>query len=130
MLMRDGKMLESLGVPLGEGTNNEGELMAVLTGMAVSREYLSEGEELLVVSDSQYVIRGLEHIKDYVKGNRPNKALWILLYTMMDQLSDKNVIVKTHWIKGHSKNNGNIACDRLARKTARTQMHQMIDGKK
>lgn len=129
VIMRDGQLLEALGVPLGEGTNNEGELMSVIAGMFAARSYLSREEDLLVVSDSQYIINGMSDLARYTEcQTRPNWTLWVMLSGIMAQLKENGNAVKCYWVKGHSKNNGNIVCDRLARKAARTQQHQIYNG--
>lgn len=129
-IVRDGNVLEALGVPLGAGTNNEGELMAAITGMtAALGTYIAPGERLLVVSDSKYLLNGLSNIAHYTsKPARPNWRMWLMLSDVLKLAAEKNVPVKTFWVRGHDRNMGNIMCDRLAQKAARTQKYQTVDG--
>ena len=125
-ILREGKLLEALGIPLGNGTNNEGELMAVIAGMIAAQSYIEKEEALLVVSDSRYIINGMSDLGHYTESRtRPNWALWVLLSSTMAVLTDNGTEVKCYWVKGHDTNEGNKVCDKLARKTARTQQFQM-----
>ena len=72
-------------------------------------------ETYIIITDSQYVIKGITSwiIKwkqnDYL--NIKNKDLWVEL----DQLNIRfKYCVKWQWVKGHSGNPGNEEADRLA----------------
>ena len=128
VVVKDGKVLEALGVPIGTGTNNQGELTGALTGLvAAIGTHASKGDTLMVVSDSQYLLAGLQDTASYTGIGRPNRELWVKLANALKDATDKDVTVKCWWVKGHAQNNGNIVCDRLARKAARTQQYQTID---
>lgn len=92
-------------------TNNRMELMAVIEGLEALKE---PGHEVLIYSDSKYVIDSVE--KGWLKGwvaknfkDKKNEDLWRrYLY-----VSSKHK-VKFHWVKGHNGNPENERCDYLA----------------
>jgi len=76
------------------------------------------GAEVLLVSDSQYTLKGLTEWRRgwEAKGFRNSKgeivanlAIWKLLYAAADQRK-----VRTQWVKGHSGHEHNERCDVLA----------------
>lgn len=93
-------------------TNNRMELMAVIAGLQALKK---DGMNVTVYSDSQYVVKAVEHgwLKNWIatdfKGGKKNKDLWTLFY----QLSQKNK-VRFVWVKGHADNPYNNRCDVLA----------------
>jgi ribonuclease HI len=92
-------------------TNNRMELMAVIAGLEALK---GEGHDVLVYSDSKYVVDAVE--KGWIWGwekknykDRKNEDLWkrfILIY--------KKHNVKFKWVKGHAGNIENEKCDILA----------------
>jgi ribonuclease HI len=99
---------------LGHGTNQIAELRAALHGL----EMTPVGAEVLLVSDSQYALKGLTEWRRgwEAKGFRNSKgeivanlALWKLLYAAADLRK-----VRTQWVKGHSGHEHNERCDVLA----------------
>jgi ribonuclease HI len=92
-------------------TNNRMELMAVIEGLEALKE---PGHEVLIYSDSKYVIDAVE--KGWLKGwvtknfkDKKNEDLWRkYLY-----VASKHKI-KFHWVKGHNGNPENERCDYLA----------------
>ena len=108
-----GARIEGSGF-LGHGTNQIAELRAALHGI----EMTPVGAEVLLVSDSQYTLKGLTEWRRgwEAKGFRnakgeivANLALWKLLYAAADQRQ-----VRTQWVKGHSGHEHNERCDVLA----------------
>ena len=108
-----GASIEGSGF-LGHGTNQIAELRAALHGI----EMTPVGAEVLLVSDSQYTLKGLTEWRRgwEAKGFRnakgeivANLALWKLLYAAADQRR-----VRTQWVKGHSGHEHNERCDVLA----------------
>ena len=108
-----GAKIEGSGF-LGHGTNQIAELRAALHGI----EMTPVGAEVLLVSDSQYALKGLTEWRRSweAKGFRnakgeiiANLALWKLLYAAADQRK-----VRTQWVKGHSGHEHNERCDVLA----------------
>jgi ribonuclease HI len=93
-------------------TNNRMELMAVIAGLeALNREDLN----IVIYSDSQYVVRAIEEgwlqkwVATNFKGGKKNKDLWLRFY----ELQKKNTI-RLKWVKGHADDAFNILCDELA----------------
>jgi ribonuclease HI len=130
VIARADTTLEALGIPLGAGTNNEGELMAAVAGLSAAiGAYADPGEQLILVSDSKYLLNGLSNIAHYTsKPTRPNWRMWLMLSDVLKDAGLRNMSVKTFWVRGHDRNTGNIMCDRLAQRAARTQEYQTIDG--
>jgi ribonuclease HI len=93
-------------------TNNRMELMAVIAGLEALKK---DGLNVLVYSDSQYVVKAIEQgwlknwIATHFKGGKKNKDLW-LRYA---DLAEKQRI-RMHWVKGHAENPNNNRCDELA----------------
>jgi len=88
------------------------ELMAVIAGLeALTKENL----DVIIYSDSQYVVRAVEEgwlnkwIATNFKGGKKNKDLWLRFY----ELQQKNKI-SFKWVKGHADNPHNNRCDELA----------------
>ncbi len=101
-------------------TNNQMELMAVIKGFEHSQELpeFSNVKEVTVVSDSQYVTKGMcEWLQGWLSrgwrssSNKPvkNKELWQTLH----QLS-KPYKVTWEWVRGHVGHPQNERCDELA----------------
>ena len=104
-------------------TNNRMEITAVLEGLKA----LKEPCEVLLLSDSQYLLNGLASwrfawrergwMRKPKKGQeRPvlNADLW----KELDTLADKHKIT-CKWVKGHSGHPDNERCDELAEAQAR-----------
>ena len=100
-------------------TNQRMELMAAIAGLGVLKEICA----VEVISDSQYLIRGMtEWVKQWqAKGwkngrGRPveNRDLWEKLV----HVAGKHRITWT-WVRGHNGHPENARCDRLANDAAR-----------
>jgi len=93
-------------------TNNRMELMAVIAGLEALKK---EGLNIVIHSDSQYVVKAVEQgwLKNWIatnfKGGKKNKDLWLRYF----DLSEKNNI-KFTWVRGHADNPYNNRCDELA----------------
>lgn len=92
------------------------ELMAVIAGLeALNRE----GLNIVIYSDSQYVVKAWEQgwLRNWIatnfKGGKKNKDLWLRFH----QLSKKHHL-KFKWVKGHAENPLNNRCDELATSAA------------
>ncbi len=101
---------------IGHGTNQIAELTAALEGLA----RVPEGAEVELVSDSQYVLKGLTEWRSgwERKGFRnsrgeavANLALWKRLYAVADARR-----VSTRWVRGHNGDVHNERADVLANK--------------
>jgi ribonuclease HI len=108
-----GKEIERAGADRAT-TNNRMELTAVIEGL---RE-LSKPSSVDLMSDSQYVLKGLEQWLEAWKrrgwrtaSKKPvkNEDLWRIL----DELASPHEI-NFHWIRGHTGHPENERCDELA----------------
>lgn len=95
-------------------TNNRMELLAVIRGL----ESISGGSSVRLVSDSEYVIKGLSGWLDGWKARgwktaakKPvkNDDLW----RRLDELRSLHHI-DPHWIRGHDQHPENTRCDAMA----------------
>ena len=100
-------------------TNNRMEL----TGAIRALEFCQEYDSIHLLSDSQYVIRGItEWIqrwekngwKNSQKKDVENRDLWEDLLALSRSLPN----LSWQWVKGHSQCVGNAAADRLAHNAA------------
>lgn len=93
-------------------TNNRMELMAVIAGL---RALTREGLNVIVYSDSQYVVKAVEEgwLKNWIrtnfKGGKKNRDLWMQFH----ELAQKHRMA-FKWVKGHATNPFNNRCDELA----------------
>ncbi|HUX85175.1 MAG TPA: ribonuclease HI [Chitinophagaceae bacterium] len=92
-------------------TNNRMELMAVIAGLEALKK---EGLEIMVYSDSAYVVRAVKEKwliawirKDFA--GKKNQDLWMRLYRQLQKHK-----VEFVWVKGHHVNLLNNRCDELA----------------
>ena len=115
IIKKDDKVNELFGGDL-ETTNNKMELTAVIRGF----ENLNRASEVLVKTDSTYVINGITKwlpnwkAKGWINSAKKpvaNKDLWKQLeYLISDHKVD------WLWVKGHSGDDENERADELARK--------------
>jgi ribonuclease HI len=92
-------------------TNNRMELLSVIVSLEALKK---EGQEVIVHSDSKYVVDSVE--KKWVFGwekknfsGKKNSDLW-----MRFLLVYKKHNVRFVWVKGHAQNKENNHCDELA----------------
>ena len=94
-------------------TNNRMELLGVIEGLRA----LKEPCQVTVISDSSYVIRGInEWLENWVKRNFAkvkNPDLW-LEYLVVS----KNHTIEGVWVRGHNGHPENELCDQIAREEA------------
>lgn len=96
-------------------TNNRMELTAVIEALRLLREPC----EVLLYSDSKYVIDGITkgwaagwRARGWKKADKTpakNPDLWETLLNLLERHT-----VRFHWVKGHADNPGNNRCDELA----------------
>ena len=95
-------------------TNNKMELTAAIKAL----KEIKKPSEIIIYTDSKYVLQGIEEwIHNWKKrgwlgaNKKPvkNKELW----KELDELRDKHTI-KWNWVKGHSGDPGNETADMLA----------------
>lgn len=103
-------------------TNNRMELTAVIQGL----DSLKEPCEVTVVTDSEYVRRGVIQWMPKWKQNQwrtsqrtpvKNQDLWQAL----DQSLTRHR-VRWQWVKGHAQHPDNLRADKLAQQAARSQL--------
>lgn len=100
-------------------TNNRMELLGVIAGM----EALSEPCNVRVVTDSNYVVQGIEQgraarwrSRGWLTANKTpakNVDLWEKLLALCDRHT-----VRFEWVRGHSGHPENERCDELANSAA------------
>jgi ribonuclease HI len=111
VVMEAGKHRRELWGGFRRTTNNRMELLAVITALEALKK---PGMEVLVVSDSKYVIDSVEQgwVFDWEKKNfakKKNPDLWKRFLAIYRQHH-----VKFQWIRGHNGHPQNELCDRLA----------------
>ncbi len=92
-------------------TNNRMELLAVIVGLEALK---SPGTEVVVVSDSKYVVDAVEKgwVLDWERkgfAKKKNPDLWKRFLAVYRRHK-----VRFHWIRGHNGHPQNELCDRLA----------------
>lgn len=106
---------------LGPGTNQIAELNAAIAGL----ELTPAGAVVALVSDSQYVVKGLTEWRSgwERKGFRNSKgepvanmALWKRLFALADERA-----VQARWVRGHAGHEHNEVADRLVAEALRTR---------
>jgi ribonuclease HI len=94
-------------------TNNRMELLGVIEGLKA----LKEGCEVEIVSDSSYVVKGInEWLENWIKKDFKkvkNPDLWREYIEV-----SKPHKIKATWVRGHDGHEENERCDKLARDEA------------
>lgn len=111
VVMEAGKHRRELWGGFRRTTNNRMELLAVITALEALKK---PGMDVLVVSDSKYVIDSVEQgwVFDWEKKNfakKKNPDLWKRFLAIYRQHR-----VQFQWIRGHNGHPQNELCDRLA----------------
>lgn len=122
-ILRSGKHYKELSAGYRKTTNNRMELLAVIVGLEAIKK---PGQEIMIYSDSKYVIDAVE--KKWVFGwlnkgfeGKKNKDLWLRFLS-----SYKLHHIRFTWVKGHAGHPENERCDVLA-VTAAQQKNLLID---
>ncbi|MEI6817276.1 MAG: ribonuclease HI [Bacteroidota bacterium] len=123
IILKSGPHYKELSQGFRHTTNNRMELLSVIVALETIK---TEGQEVLITSDSKYVVDAIE--KRWVFGwqkkgfvGKKNPDLWrrfLLVYPKHK--------VKFKWIKGHNLHPENERCDELA-VAAATGGHLLID---
>jgi ribonuclease HI len=104
-------------------TNNRMELLAVIEGLKA----LKESCEVDVISDSSYVVKGInEWLKNWIKRDFKkvkNPDLW----REYIEISKKHKITAI-WVRGHNGHKENERCDKLARDAAEKEKDRIKNG--
>jgi ribonuclease HI len=110
-ILKSGPHMKELSEGFRLTTNNRMELLAVIKGLEAIK---TKNSEVLVVSDSKYVVEAVEKgwLWNWIKigfKNKKNKDLWIRFVNIYRQHK-----VRFQWIKGHNGHAENERCDQLA----------------
>tara|TARA_B110000438_G_scaffold231671_1_gene227094 strand:- start:7338 stop:7829 length:492 start_codon:yes stop_codon:yes gene_type:complete len=111
-------------------TNNRMELL----GPIIALKKLKKPENVIITTDSRYVIDGIEKgwAKKWQQNNwmrdKKNEALNSDLWKMLIELCDYHLKVNFLWVKGHRGHVENEECDLLA-KNAASSNDLIIDEK-
>ena len=111
IVLRSGKHRKELSEGFRLTTNNRMELLAVIVALESIKK---SGEEVLVYSDSKYVVDAVEKkwLFSWEKMNFKNKKnpdLWVRFLKIFRVHK-----VSFLWVKGHANNKENERCDTLA----------------
>ena len=124
--------VDGFGAIPGIGTNNVAELTAVKR--AIEEAIRFEVTSLLVLLDSQYVIKGLtEWSRGWIKRGWVNKdgqpvanaELWKALLAVLETFKAKGTF-RCQWVKGHTGNLGNDLADFHATRGIVAQRNGML----
>ncbi len=111
IVLLSGKFRKELSEGYRNTTNNRMELLAVIVALETLK---IKGSEVLIYSDSKYVVDSVEKgwvfgwVKKRFKGKK-NADLWKRFLTIFPQHK-----IKFQWVKGHNNNPENERCDQLA----------------
>lgn len=119
-----------------ETTNNKMELEAVFRGIA-ALEKLNicnpTEDEVEIVSDSMYVVKGSTEWVDKWKSNDwktltgkdvKNQDLWMKIL----KIKEKFLKLKFNWVKGHDNDERNIECDAMCQAKIREGVAEIQNG--
>ncbi len=111
VILRSGNHYKELSEGYRKTTNNRMELLAVISGIESIKK---TGQEIMVYSDSKYIIDSVEKkwVFNWIKTgfkNKKNKDLWLRFLTVY-----KLHQIKFTWVKGHNGHPENERCDELA----------------
>lgn len=124
VILRSGTHYKELSAGFRLTTNNRMELLAVIVGLSAIK---TPGQDVMVVSDSKYVIDSVDKkwvfgwVKTGFKGKK-NKDLWMRFLNVY-----KLHNVKFTWIKGHNSHPENERCDQLAVAASKNKAALAID---
>ena len=107
-------------------TNNRMELLAVIAALETLKR---ENLDILVYSDSQYIVKAVEQgwLKKWIatnfKGGKKNKDLWLRYHALAQQHN-----IRFQWVRGHAENAYNNRCDALATAAADGKLLDIDEG--
>jgi len=107
------KILWTLSEYLGNGTNNIGELTAILRGLQRFSELDLDGESLEIFSDSELSVTLINGTKQTKKPH-----LLKILEPILEFKTTKNIKFTISWVKAHAENKWNNYADSLANTAA------------
>ena len=103
----------------GIGTNNMGEVLALINTINTLHEKSIPFTELKFMTDSTYVLTIVKHIQEdkertWYRQDRVNISLWLELELLLKDLDTRKITLSMRKVKGHSTELGNHLADRLA----------------
>jgi ribonuclease HI len=119
-----GRHREELSGSEPSTTNNRMELTAAIEGL----EFLAPGQEVLVISDSKYVVTGITQwcpkwrSQDWMRKERNGKRSPVLnvdLWQALLSAVERHKRVDFRWVRGHNGTELNERADELAGAAAR-----------
>lgn len=111
-ILQWGNQSKELSAGYRKTTNNRMELMAVIAALEALTK---EGLNIVVYSDSQYVVKAIEQgwLKKWITtdfaGGKKNRDLWMRYASLAARHR-----VQFKWVRGHADNVYNNRCDELA----------------
>ena len=111
-ILKWGSVSKELSAGYRLTTNNRMELIAVIAALETLKKHHLQ---ILIYSDSQYVVRAVEQgwLKNWIatnfKGGKKNKDLWLRYHQLAQRQN-----IQFSWVKGHADNPYNNRCDELA----------------
>ena len=123
VILRSGNHYKELSEGYRKTTNNRMELLAVISGIESIKK---TGQEIMVFSDSKYIIDSVEKkwVFNWVRTefkDKKNKDLWLRFLAVY-----KLHQIKFTWVKGHNGHPENERCDELAVQASQ-QQNLLID---
>jgi ribonuclease HI len=124
VILVSGSHRKEISAGFRKTTNNRMELLSVIVALEALKK---EGEEVLVFSDSKYVVDSVE--KAWVFGwekknfqGKKNADLWKRFLKIYPKHN-----VRFRWIKGHNNHRENERCDQLAVAASSHGGHLQVD---
>lgn len=110
----EGRIIKKLYQGYNNTTNNRQEIRGILSVL----EYFKEPTELLIYSDSQYVVNTIQQnwVKKWFENNDLSKKNLDLWFRIVELLDFHDVTMK--WVKGHNKDKFNEEADFYAQHAA------------
>jgi ribonuclease HI len=123
IILKSGQHYKEISQGFRKTTNNRMELLSVIVALECIKQ---EGQEVVITSDSKYVVDAVE--KRWVFGwekkgfkNKKNPDLWKRFLKIYPKHK-----VKFNWVRGHNEHPENERCDELA-VAAATGKNLLID---
>lgn len=129
-LVAESEVLETSGGGTSDTTNNRMEMTAVIEPLtalldeAKREEWgLEHLQEVEIISDSQYVVKGVtEWMPGWKKRGWKNSAnkvvenldLWKELNNLIQAFNEINIRIRWSWVRGHNGDSGNEVVDKIA----------------
>lgn len=110
--------IEIAAGPISNTTNNQMEMMAVISAMRFLTKRAGP-QRLLIMSDSKYVVNGItDWINNWKKNGWTNaKGMPVKnanLWQMMERERNRHIMTRFQWVRGHDGNHYNEMADRAA----------------